>query len=277
MSVQSLSFWQQDQNFWSQGKTQAQASAASDALITTMGSAVTNEVRGLASIANKSALDRVNTALTAAIQSVLQQSQSGSSTSSSSSSSSTSSASGSSSSSGPAPATGIGTVPLSATTSLLTLGIPPSGTITVNDGTNTTTYASSGTDTVGDVINAINNPNVATDAQVTASLDASGHLVLTGKNDTVPISVGGVFASDVGFGPKNNSFQPVAATSSAAGPSTSSASSSSSGAGAPSTTAGNNSSTATLFNSAAALQTGGTAAVLLASGGAAGSLVNLLA
>ena len=165
MSVQSLSFWQQDQNFWSQGKTQAQASAASDALITTMGSAVTNEVRGLASIANKSALDRVNTALTAAIQSVLQQSQSGSSTSSRRHPRPLPVPPDFQVSSGPAPATELGTVPLSATTSLLTLGIPPSGTITVNDGTNTTTYASSGTDTVGDVINAINNPNVATDTR----------------------------------------------------------------------------------------------------------------
>ena len=52
-------------------------------------------------------------------------------------------------------------MPLSANTALLTLGIPKNGTITVSDGTNTTTFASTGTDTVGDLINAINNPNVA--------------------------------------------------------------------------------------------------------------------
>ncbi len=266
MSIQSLSFWQQDQAFWSQAQSQAKASASSSALITAMGSAMTNEAKGLASIANKTALTRVNNQLTAALKSALQASQASSSASSSSSTSSTTGS----------PAIGTGTVPLSATTSLLTLGIVPNGTITVSDGTNTTTYASTGTDTVGDLINAINNPNIATNALVKASLSASGHLVLTGSNDNVSVSVGGLFASNVGFGPKNDNFQPTAPASSTTG-SSSSSSSGTNGTTGSSSTIAPSAPAASLVNSAYALQTGGTAEFLLASGGAGGTLLNLLA
>ena len=132
-SLGSLSFWQQDQNFWNQAQAQAQSPAASNALITAIGSLRPTRYRDSASIANQTALDRVNAQIKAALQSAdAEQSQSGSSTSSSSTPTSTNGS----------PATGTGTVPLSADTSLLTLGIPPNGTITVSDGTNTTTYSS---------------------------------------------------------------------------------------------------------------------------------------
>jgi hypothetical protein len=237
-----------------------------------MGSAVTNEAKGLASIANQTALARVQAQLTAALQSAVQASQQ-------------SSASTSSSSTTGAPATGTGTVPLSATTALFTLGVIQGGTITVSDGTNTTTYTSTGTDTVGDLINAINNPNIATNAQVRASLSAGGQLSLTGTNDNVSISVGGLYASNIGFGPNNASFQPTApASSTASSPATSGSSNSSSAASSPgagssttSAAAPAGTSTASLFNSSYLLQTGGTAETLLASSGLSGSLVNLLA
>ena len=264
-SVGSLSFWQQDQNFWSQAQTQSQSSAQSNALITAIGSLSSNEVKGLASIANQTALDRVNAQITAALQSAVQESQNASAASSTTSSAGT-------------PAIGTGTVPLSANTSLLTLGIPQNGTITVSDGTNTTTFASDGKDTVGDLINAINNPNIAANAQVTASLNSSGQLVLTGKNVADSISVGGVFASDVGFDSKNDSFQPTAPTAS---PASSSTTSSTSSTPASSTSTGSSTTAATSsavpFNSSYALQTGGTAETLLASTGLGGSLLNLLA
>jgi hypothetical protein len=275
----SQSFWQQDQAYWSQAQSEAQSSSLSNALITAMGSVVANQAKGLASIATGEAATRVHAQLVAALQSAIQASQAGSS-----SSTSNTPAAG-------APATGTGTVPLSSATSLLTLGIPKNGTITVSDGTNTTTFASTGSDTVGDLINAINNPNIAANAQVTASLNSSGNLVLTGKNLTDSISVGGLFASTVGFGAQNSSFQPTAPTPTTASSSSStgsSASSSSSSTAGSSTSSANSSSgssaagstsspSAVLYNSAVALQTGGTAETLLASSGSFGALVNLLA
>jgi hypothetical protein len=252
-SVGSISFWQQDQNYWTNVQAENRAQSASTSLISAMGSAESTQARGLASIANKTALSRVQAQLKAALQSALQASQN------SSSSGSTASTTGS-------PATGTGGVPLTANTSLLTLGIPANGTITIAAGNNTTTYASTGSDTVGDLINAINNPNIAKDAQVTATLGTSGHLVLTAKNDTDSISVGGIFASNVGFSAKNSSFQPVAPTARSSTPSTSSSSlaaSSASGSSANTPTA-----SAAFFNSSYALHTGGTALSLLASGGA---------
>jgi hypothetical protein len=271
-SIGSVSFWQQDQNFWQQAQAQDQASTASNALITAMGSLMTNEVKGLASIANQTALDRVNSELEAAAQSAVQ-SQTSSSTSSNGSST-PASTTGSA-------ATGTGTVPLTGGTSLLTLGIAPNSTITVSDGTNTTNFNPTTDSTVGDLINAINTAGPK-NAQVTAWLNGAGNLVVAAQNKTVSVSVGGTFASDIGFGTNNDSFQPVAPSAS----SNSSSSGSSSTAAASSTGTSSSSSpspstptvsTASLFNSAYALQTGGTAETLLASTGAGGSLLNLLA
>ncbi len=105
-----------------------------------------------------------------------------------------------------AAAVGTGTVSsLTNSTTLASLGISSGQTVTVNDGTNTTTYTSTGSDTIGDLITAINSGSAA----VTASLNSSGDLVLTGNNDVASITVGGTAASAVGFGAGQNSFQPT--------------------------------------------------------------------
>jgi hypothetical protein len=202
------SFWQDDQNHWNNVQAQNQTQAANTSLINTMGSLMVNQFKGLASIANQKALDRTNSQLKSVLQDAIAQVQGGTSSS------------GTSGSSASAPtkptklaASGIGKVPLLANTSLATPGIVPTGSITVTAGKNTTTYTSTGTDTVRDLINAINNPNIAANAQVTAALNASGHLVLTSKNTTDAISVGGLFAGNVGFGTGNQTFSPTSASS----------------------------------------------------------------
>jgi flagellar hook protein FlgE len=93
---------------------------------------------------------------------------------------------------------------LASATTLSSLGINAGDTVTVDDGTNTTTYTSTGTDTVGNLVSAINGGTAA----VTASL-SGGNLVLTGKNYTSSITVGGTAASDIGFGAGANSFSPT--------------------------------------------------------------------
>jgi flagellar hook protein FlgE len=103
-------------------------------------------------------------------------------------------------------ATGTGTQSaLSSTTTLASLGITSGETITVNDGTNTTSYTSTGSDTVGDLMTSINGGT----AQVSASINSSGNLVLTGNNYTSSITVGGTAASDIGFGAGENAFSPT--------------------------------------------------------------------
>jgi hypothetical protein len=294
-SIQSLSFWQQDQNYWSQAASQAQSAAQSDALINVIGDAVTSQSKGLASIATQEALTRTNNSLTAALKSALAQTQSSTSSaanSTTSSSASSNSSSTTSSSAAPTPATGTGTVPLTANTSLLTLGIPQNGDISVSDGTNTTTYISTGSDTVSDLLNAINT-NAYGNAQVNAYLNPSGDLVIAAQNTADPVLVGGTFASSIGFGVENNTFQPTtpaaSTTSSSSGASSSGATSSSNTSATPSSSGttgsetsstGSSSSTtpaATLLNSAYQLQTGGTAELLLASSGSSGTLLNMLA
>jgi len=300
MSVGSigLSFWQQDQTYWSNAQSEDNSQSQTDALINLMGNAMTTESQGLASIANQTALSRVNTQLTAAVQSALQGST-GSSTASSSASSpaasSSSSDTGSSASPAPAsPAIGTGTVPLTATTALFTLGILKGGTISVSDGTGTTTYTSTGTDTVNDVINAIN-ANLYGHASAAAWLNSSGQLVITGKNTTDLITIGGTYAANIGFGATNNSFAPTApspassasSASSSSGTSSTSASSNSStgssSSGGSSGSSGSSSATtktavsAIAYNSATALLSSGTAETLLASSGLSGNLINLLA
>jgi hypothetical protein len=265
MSISSVSLWQQDQNFWQQGRAQDQVLAAQSALISNMGAAITNRESGLSSIANQAALSRVNNQIAADEKALQAASASGSGSS------------GSSAPKGPAPATAIGTTPLTTSTPLSTLGIPPNGTITVSDGTNTTTYSSTGTDTIASLIGAIN-ANVAGNAYVTASLNGKGNLVITGKNQKESVIVGGTFASDVGFRPGNQTFQPTAGSPSS---SSSSASSATSGASA-STGATTSSSTGISTKTSKALQavtnaeTVTTAASLLAQSGVSGNLVDML-
>jgi hypothetical protein len=267
MGIGSISFWQQDQNFWNQAQSESQSSSASTSLINAMGSLETNKVKGLASIANQEALTRTNNQLVAALKSAVAASNGTSSTSSTSTPAAPPT---------PLPATGTGTIPLTAGTSLITLGIPPTGAITVSDGTNTPTYTSTGTDSVGDLINAINTSGPK-NAQASAYLDPSGHLVIEAQNNTDTISVGGLFASNIGFGGTNTSFQPAIASSSSSAGSSSSASSSASTASTASSTTTSSTPAPALFNSAYALQTSGTAATLLASAGSSSSSINLLA
>jgi flagellar hook protein FlgE len=103
-------------------------------------------------------------------------------------------------------ATGTGTASgLTNATLLSSLGITVGDTVTVDDGTNTTTFTAAAGDTVATLIGAINGGT----AQVTASLDGSGNLVLAGNTFTDSITVGGSVASNVGFGAGQNSFQPT--------------------------------------------------------------------
>ena len=282
-SIGSGSFWQQDQNFWARSQQTTQAQALSATVINQMFGASSTLTTGLASIANQTALDRVNTALTAAVQGALNPTSASSTASSSTSATGSSSSSSSAASSAAAPvvaaaATGTGTVPLTSGTSLLGLGFLTRGSFTVSDGTYSTTYQSTGTDTVGDLINAINS-GAPGNAQVNAWLNGSGNLVISSLNKLDTVSVSGDYAAALGFGNTNATFAPVTpppvshpvVSSSASGSGSSSNSSSSATNGTATAASG------IAKNSALALQTGGTAELLLASSGSAGSLLNILA
>jgi len=279
-SIGGVSFWQQDQNYWASAQQGSQNQAQSAAVISQMFGASTTLATGLASIANQTALDRVNTALTAAVQSALNPS----STSSTTSSSASTASSPTSSAATPAvtfaaPASGTGTVPLTSGTSLLGLGFLTRGNFTVSDGTYTTTYQATGTDTVGNLIGALN-ANAPGNAQITAYLNGSGNLVIASKNLTDTVSVSGDYASALGFGSSNSTFTPTApppppsAASAASG-----ASSTSSGSSSSASSSGGSASPSSGIarNSALALQTGGTAELLLASNGSTGTLLDMLA
>jgi hypothetical protein len=185
-SIGSGSFWQQDQNFWARSQQTTQAQALSATVINQMFGASSTLTTGLASLANQTALDRVNTALTAAVQGALNPTSASSTASSSTSSTASSSSptSAASSAAAPvvaAPAIGTGTVPLTSGTSLLGLGFLTRGSFTVSDGTYSTTYQSTGTDTVGDMINAIIS-GAPGNARVNAWLNGSGNLVISSLN-----------------------------------------------------------------------------------------------
>ena len=203
----STSFWQQDQAFQQQSQQQTNSSiAAAQSINSAMSAAEANLGKGLASIANATALKRVDTQLAQEIQNVLT-GNTGQPLSSSTSSSATSSKV-------PVAATGTGKAALTTTTPLSTLGIPAGGVITVSAGQNMTTYASTGSDTVGNLMNAINS-NLVGNAAVTATLNPSGRLVLTSKNTTDTITVGALYSRNVGFGASNNTFKPTTKTSTA--------------------------------------------------------------
>jgi hypothetical protein len=282
-SIGSGSFWQQDQNFWARSQQTTQAQALSATVINQMFGASSTLTTGLASIANQTALDRVNTALTAAVQGALNPTSASStastSTSPTSPTASSSSSSAASSTAAPivaAPAIGTGTVPLTSGTPLLGLGFLTRGSFTVSDGTYSTTYQSTGTDTVGDLINAINS-GAPGNAQVNAWLNGSGNLVISSLNKIDTVSVSGDYAAALGFGNTNATFAPVTPppVSHPVVSSSSSASGSSSSSSATNGTA--TAASGISKNSAFALQTGGTAELLLASSGSAGSLLNILA
>jgi len=275
VSIQSLSFYQQDLNYWQQAQAQSQAQSADAALINVMGQAEVNQAKGLASIANGTALKRVNSELTAAVQAALN--PSGTSSSSTSSTTATTSASSTSSApSTPTPATGTGTVPLTTSTPLSTLGILAGGTFSINDGTNITKYTSTGDDTVADLINAINSGP----AFVTASINGNGKLVITARNtkDIVTVEGSGNDAAALGFGTGNNSFTPKTPASNASSSSTTSSSStaaaSSTGTSSPTTSSGSSTSTAV---STIGQEISSSAASILSASGVSGSLVDMLA
>jgi hypothetical protein len=286
MSVGSIgstpSFFQQDQDYWNQAQNWDAVQSADAALINVMGTAEVDQAKGLASIANKTALSRVNSQISALVQQVLQGST-GTSTSSSSSgttgSASTSSSSSSSSSGTPAaPATAIGTVRLTTGTPLSTLGILPGGSVTISAGNNGTTYTSTGTDTVGDLINTLN-VDLPTNAQVTASVNKSGQLVITSRNDsdTIAIIGSGTDAAVLGFGVGNNSFAATKASPAPSSASTATTSSTASTGTSGSSGSSKNASKALPSNLALAEQGLSTAQGILAADGVSGTLVNLLA
>ena len=279
ISVGSGSFWQQDQNFWARSQQITQAQTLSSTIIDQMFGASSTLTTGLASIANQTALDRVNSALSAAVQGALNPAASGtpasSSTSSPASSASSSSSAAASSATPPvvaAPATGTGTVPLTSGTPLSGLGFLTRGNFTVSDGTFTTTYQSTGTDTVGDLISAINSGTPG-NALVHAWLNGSGNLVITSQNKNDTVTVGGDYAAALGFGSANATFAPTKPPP-ISHPIVSSSTSATSGSASKSTATP---AAGIAANSALALQTGGTAELLLASSGSAGSIVNILA
>ncbi len=250
VSVSGISsFLQGAISSWGQAQTWNSSVAATDSLISAIGTAESNLGKGLAAIANGTALDRVNSQLKAGIESLLKNSSSATQPK------------------GPAPATATGTVQVTATTPLASLGFVNGGTIYVSAGGNTTTYSSTGSDTVGDLINAIN-IGLPTNAQVTASINSKGNLVFTSKNEKDIITVGGVFARNIGFGVGHQSFKPTPGTTAPASTKTASSTSKSS--------ASSSSKSGAAVPSAFALNAG-SAASMLAESGVSGSLVNLLA
>jgi hypothetical protein len=273
MSVGSVSLYQQDLNYWNQAQAQSQATSAQNSLINVIGAAMTDLAKGEASLANGTALKRVNSELSAAVQAALGGSTSSSSTSSTATSSSASSSSATSTASKGAPATAVGTAPLSTGTSLAALGILPGGKIGVTTGLTTTTYVSTGSDTVGDLINALN-VDLPTNAQVTASLNGHGQLVITGRNDTAYVTVSGTGtdAAAIGFGIGHTTFKPTAPTPAASATSSSSSTSSTAAATGSSTSKSSKSS-----KSPTATTGLSTAAGILSADGVSGSLVDMLA
>ncbi len=272
MGIGSISFWQQNQNYWNQSsqsfyqqdqnylqqqRSVSQEQTADSSLFSTVGEAVTNRTTGLAQIATQEAQDRVNKLIAADEKQLEALSGTGSTSSSTST--------------GPAPATATGTVPLTTSTTLASLRIPPGGVITVSAGNNTTVYTSTGSDTIADLIGAINS-NQPGDAFVNASVNAKGNLVITGTNQTENVVIGGTFAPDVGFGHGNQSFSPTAGTASSSTPSASSATSSSSSTQSSSSSTSNSSKSVTSLNQELA----SSAASLLGDSGASGSLVDML-
>jgi len=254
----SQSFWQQDQAFWSQSQQQSNSIAATTSVINAISSAETAQGKGLASIANSAALNRVDTQLSQEIQNVLSGNAGQPLSSTTASSTATKTV--------PVAATGTGTKILTTSTPLSLLGVFPGGEITVSAGANTTTFTSSATDTVGSLLQAIN-ANDYGNAQVTASLNSNGNLVITSKNTTDVVTVGGLYASNIGFGVSNNSFKPTKTTAPAAPPP------------ATTTSSSKTSSTASTAKSytTPATEMVGTAASLLSDSGAGGSLVDMLA
>jgi hypothetical protein len=260
----STSFWDDDQAFFSSQRSASSQQAATNSVINAIASAETNLGKGMASIANATALNRVNTQLSSAIQSVL----SGNTTSTPSS---TTSSAAKSTATAAVPATGTGKASVSVSTPLSILNIPAGSTLSFSSGGKTTSYASTGSDTVGDLLLAINT-NLPDNAPITAALNKQGDIVLTAKNTTNLITVSGTFAPNIGFGGSNQTFKPTAGTAS---------SSPAASTPAPATTSTAATSTASSTSTKAfptlAMETSASAVSVLADSGVSGSLVDMLA
>jgi hypothetical protein len=229
---------------------------ATDSLMSAMNTALVSEAKGKASIANGQALARTNNQISQLIQNLLNGTTglSGAST-------------GSTGTYKPAqPATGTGNKSVLVSTPLSTLGVLQGGSIYVSAAGKTTAYTSTGSDTVGDLLSAINT-NLPNNAQVTAKLNSHGDIVLTSKNTKDQISVSGVFASNIGFAVRNRTFKPTAAQGTP--PSTTASSSATQTTSTPVKANTSLQSTLAMNN--------GSAASFLAASGASGSLVNMLA
>jgi hypothetical protein len=228
---------------------------ATDSLMSVMSASLVNESKGKASIANGQALTRTNNQISQIIQNLLNGTTGASGT-------------GTGSTTGtykPAqPATGTGNKSVSVSTPLSTLGIIEGGSVYVSAGGNTTTYTSTGSDTVGDLLGAIN-INQPGGAQVTAKLNSRGDIVLTSKNTKDTVQVSGVYASNIGFSVSNEKFKPTQAVGKP--PSTTSSTSSK-------TTTTPDKPDTSLQKSLATNNS--SAASFLAASGASGSLVNML-
>jgi hypothetical protein len=223
-----------------------------------MSSALESQGKGMASIANGEALDRTNDQISQVIENILNGTTGTSGTSGSSATGTYTPAKA---------ATGTGNKSVSVSTPLSTLGILQGGSVYVSANGNTTTYTSTGSDTVGDLLAAIN-VNQPDSAQVKATLNSRGDIVLTSKNTTDQISVSGVYASNIGFATGNQTFKPTAASGTP--PSTT-----------PPTTSNSSNTSATSSKSAGVespfTESAGAAASLLGDSGASGSLVDMLA
>jgi len=91
VSISSVSFWQQDQNWQNQQQAWAQQQAVGNALFSAMTTALSNQTTGLAGIANQAALNRVNSEIATLTNPGSSSTNSAASTSKSSSSASTAS------------------------------------------------------------------------------------------------------------------------------------------------------------------------------------------
>lgn len=103
-------------------------------------------------------------------------------------------------------ATALGTVTgLTAGTTLASLGYNIGDTITVGDGTNTTTHTVAAAEDISDLLTTIAGGTAA----VTGSLDPTGKLKFVSANYLDTVTVGGTSPDLVGFGVGNNTFLPV--------------------------------------------------------------------
>jgi hypothetical protein len=100
-------------------------------------------------------------------------------------------------------ASGTGTVSTATGATQASLGISSGQTITINDGVNSLfTYTSTGSDTVANLISAINSAHTGGTLDVSAALigGSTGNLVLTGTNGIASITVGGTATADTAIG-----------------------------------------------------------------------------